>query len=135
MHGFGFAFGLRETLQFAGSHLLASLLSFNLGIELGQLLVVAALVPMLQMVLARVPERAGVIVVSAFVAHTGWHWMLERGERLRQFAFPAPAPVMAARALFLAVAFAAMTWLIRSGAFRRAIEARHHVSRKAELSE
>src|SRR5581483_3396271 len=35
VHGFGFSFALRETLQFAGSHLLASLLSFNLGVELG----------------------------------------------------------------------------------------------------
>ena len=29
IHGFGFSFALRETLQFAGSHLLTSLLSFN----------------------------------------------------------------------------------------------------------
>src|SRR5215470_8493884 len=39
VHGFGFSFALRETLQFAGSHLLTSLLSFNIGVELGQLLV------------------------------------------------------------------------------------------------
>src|SRR6266480_52744 len=37
VHGFGFSFALRQTLQFAGSHLLASLLSFNVGVELGQL--------------------------------------------------------------------------------------------------
>ena len=37
VHGFGFSFALRETMQFAGSHLLASLLSFNVGVELGQL--------------------------------------------------------------------------------------------------
>jgi len=34
-----FSFALRQTLQFAGSHLLTSLLSFNIGVELGQLLV------------------------------------------------------------------------------------------------
>src|SRR4030095_12200268 len=39
VHGFGFSFALRQTLQFAGSHLLTSLLSFNVGVELGQLLV------------------------------------------------------------------------------------------------
>ena len=39
VHGFGFSFALRETLQFAGTHMLASLLSFNVGVELGQLLV------------------------------------------------------------------------------------------------
>ena len=38
VHGFGFSFALRESLQFAGSHLLTSLLSFNVGVELGQLL-------------------------------------------------------------------------------------------------
>jgi len=133
VHGFGFAFGLRETLQFAGSHLLTSLFSFNVGIELGQLLVVAALVPMLQIVLTRVPERVAVIVVSAFVAHTGWHWMLERGERLRQFAFPAVSPLMATRALFLMVLLVAVTWLIRSGTFRRGFAARQHLSAEAEL--
>jgi len=32
VHGFGFSFALRQTLQFAGTHLLTSLLSFNLGV-------------------------------------------------------------------------------------------------------
>ena len=41
VHGFGFSFALRESLQFAGSHLLTSLLAFNVGVELGQLLVLA----------------------------------------------------------------------------------------------
>ena len=36
VHGFGFSFALKQTLQFAGSHLLTSLLSFNLGVELGK---------------------------------------------------------------------------------------------------
>jgi hypothetical protein len=134
VHGFGFSFGLRETLQFAGSHLLTSLLSFNAGIELGQLLVVAALVPVLQMVLTRLPERVGVIVLSAFVAHTGWHWMLERGERLRQFSMPALSPLVVTRGLLLVVILAAVTWLIRSGT-GRAIAARWPVRDKAELPE
>jgi hydrogenase/urease accessory protein HupE len=134
VHGFGFAFGLRETLQFAGSHLLTSLFSFNVGIELGQLLVVAALVPVLQILFTRVPERMGVILVSAFVAHTAWHWMVERGERLRRFVLPHVSPLMATRALFLVVLLAAVTWLIRSGAVRRAIRAKHHVPGKVELS-
>jgi len=36
-----------DDLQFAGSHLLASLLSFNIGVELGQLLVLALMIPAL----------------------------------------------------------------------------------------
>src|SRR5260370_21038583 len=47
VHGFGFSFALRQTLQFAGSHLLTSLLSFNVGVELGQLLVLVVLIPAL----------------------------------------------------------------------------------------
>jgi HupE / UreJ protein len=92
VHGFGFAFALRETLQFAGPHLGAALLSFNIGVELGQLAVLLVLVPALH-ALRRMgslwPERAVVIVLSALVAHTGWHWMVERWAALRQFPMPA----------------------------------------------
>src|SRR5258705_3245155 len=71
VHGFGFSFALRETLQFAGSHLVTSLLSFNVGVEIGQLLVVVVLVPALQGLFRfLVPERIGTIILSALVAHT-----------------------------------------------------------------
>ena len=133
VHGFGFSFGLRETLQFAGSHLLTSLLSFNVGIELGQLLVVAALVPVLHLLFTRIGERPGAIVVSAFVAHTGWHWTLDRAEGLRQFAFPALSPLVVTRLLMLGVAVAAVIWVVRSGLFRRA-PADRPGREKAELS-
>ena len=89
VHGFGFSFVLRETLQFAGPHLLTSLLAFNVGVELGQLLVIVLLVPALNLLFRLVPERIGTIILSALVAHTAWHWMLERGEQLRQFPWPA----------------------------------------------
>lgn len=88
VHGFAFSFALREQLQFAGSHLLTSLLSFNLGVELGQLLVLAVLVPLLSLVLRYVPERIGVIILSVLIAHTGWHWMSERAEVLARFPWP-----------------------------------------------
>ncbi len=86
VHGFGFSFALRDTLQFAGGHLAVSLLSFNVGVELGQLLVLGALIPILGLLFRYVvEERMGTIILSALVAHTGWHWMLERGEILRKF--------------------------------------------------
>ncbi|MBL8221593.1 MAG: HupE/UreJ family protein [Bryobacterales bacterium] len=91
IHGFGFSFALRDTLQFAGNHLLTSLFSFNVGVELGQLLVVALLVPVLGRLLRQGSvERMGVIVLSAFVAHTGWHWMTERLEILGRYTFTWP---------------------------------------------
>ncbi len=86
VHGFGFSFALSETLQFAGSHLLTSLLSFNIGVELGQLLVLLLLVPALNLLFRYVvAERMGTILLSVLVAHTSWHWMTERWEVLRQF--------------------------------------------------
>jgi len=92
VHGFGFSFALRESLQFAGSHLLTSLLSFNVGVELGQLLVLILLIPVLQLFFRyAVAERMGTIILSALVAHTGWHWMLDRGRVLGQFRFEWPA--------------------------------------------
>ncbi len=92
VHGFGFSFALRQSLQFAGSHLLTSLLSFNIGVELGQLLVLILLIPLLQLFFRfAVAERMGAIILSAIVAHTAWHWMLDRGARLRQFRFEWPA--------------------------------------------
>ena len=88
IHGFGFSFALRETLQFAGSRLLTSLVSFNVGVEAGQLLVIALLLPALEGLFRFVvQERMGTILVSAFVAHTGWHWLGERAGELRRYEF------------------------------------------------
>ena len=116
VHGFGFSFALRETLQFAGSHLVTSLLAFNVGVEIGQLLVLAALVPALQLLFRFVvAERIGTIILSALVAHTAWHWTAERWEQLRQFEWPAVSLFTLAggvRWLMAAVAAAAIAWLI-----------------------
>ena len=91
VHGFGFSFALRESLQFAGSHLLTSLLAFNVGVELGQLLVLLVLLPVLAWVLGRVVnERMGTIILSALVAHTAWHWLVERWAVLARFQWQWP---------------------------------------------
>ncbi|SRR6266436_3247620 len=90
VHGFGFSYGLRENLQFAGRHLVVSLLSFNIGIELGQMAVLVVMLPALAFVRRRVSsERVAVIILSALVAHTGWHWMIERGDILWKTEWPA----------------------------------------------
>jgi hypothetical protein len=92
VHGFGFSFALRETLQFAGSHLLTSLLSFNVGVELGQLLMLLLFIPALDLLFRyAVAERMGTIILSALVAHTAWHWMIDRAVVLRQYRFQWPA--------------------------------------------
>jgi hypothetical protein len=92
VHGFGFAFALRESLQFAGSHLIASLLAFNVGVELGQVLVIALALPVLAGLFRWVvAERVGVIIISAILAHSAWHWMTARFAVLREYRFVWPA--------------------------------------------
>lgn len=91
VHGFGFAYGLKESLQFAGRHLLVSLFSFNVGIEIGQILVLAVMLPILSLLLRSVlVGRVGIVVLSALVAHVGWHWMVERGDVLWKVEWPRP---------------------------------------------
>ena len=122
VHGFGFAFALRETLQFAGSHVLTSLLAFNVGVELGQLFVLLLLAPILAALFRFVlPERIGTIILSALAAHVAWHWMAERGAVLGQFSLvwsPAASPYawLAGTALVSAGALAAAHWRARSAA-------------------
>ena len=115
VHGFGFSFALRQNLQFAGSHLLTSLLSFNVGVELGQLLVLLLLIPVLAILFRFVvAERIGTIILSALVAHTGWHWMIDRGERLRQFGWPVISTaqlVNVMRWLIVILILAGLVWL------------------------
>jgi hypothetical protein len=116
VHGFGFSFGLQHTLQFAGSYLLTSLLSFNIGVELGQLLVLALLVPLLNILFRYVvAERLGTIILSVIVGHTAWHWMIERFDVLRQFPWPTVTAAGLASLLgwlIVIVVIAAVAWLV-----------------------
>ena len=123
VHGFGFSFALRQTLQFAGSHLLTSLFSFNIGVELGQLLVLAIILPALALLFRYgVAERIGTIILSALVAHTSWHWLTDRYQVLRQYRIAWPEIdalflVSAMRWAMVLVAMAGAYWLI--GLFRQ----------------
>jgi hypothetical protein len=118
VHGFGFSFALRQTLQFAGSHLVTSLLSFNVGVELGQIFMLALMVPAL-VILFRyvVPERTGTIILSALATHTAWHWMTDRYSQLSKFPFEWPVIdaaflAVALRWAMVAVALAGVLWLV-----------------------
>jgi hypothetical protein len=101
VHGFGFSYGLQESLQFAGTHLVVSLFAFNLGIELGQLVALALILPLLFAVRRYVLRgRVGMIILSALVAQTAWSWMLERGEALWKQSWPRPGIADLATAAF-----------------------------------
>ena len=100
VHGFGFAFLLRDTLQLAGGHIVTSLLAFNVGVELGQLVVLAVFLPALALLFRYVvAERVGTILLSALVAHTGWHWAMERYDAFSQF----PTPIVDAALLAMLI--------------------------------
>jgi len=120
VHGFGFSFALKESLQFAGPHLAVSLLTFNMGVEVGQVLVLAIAIPLLSLLLSRiVAERIGIILVSAFIAHTAWHWMMDRGKALSEYALTMPAmdaafAVSAMRGAIVLLIAGAAVWLFRS---------------------
>ncbi|MFP2909955.1 HupE/UreJ family protein [Pyxidicoccus sp. 3LFB2] len=77
IHGFGFAsvlvgYGL-------GDAVVPALLGFNLGVELGQAVVVMALLPVLRMVRRRPALHARTVrVVSLCILAAGGYWMFER---------------------------------------------------------
>jgi hypothetical protein len=129
VHGFGFSFILRQSLQFAGSHMATSLVAFNIGVELGQLFVLAIAVPALVLLFKYVvAERMGTILLSALVAHTAWHWMLERGAVLRQYEFTWPELDLGfvaglIRVLMLGLVLGAALWGLY-GLYRRLLEPR-----------
>ncbi|MEY4635425.1 MAG: hypothetical protein RJA55_1223 [Acidobacteriota bacterium] len=116
IHGFGFSFLLRERMQFAGEHLVASLLAFNVGVELGQVFVLILAVPLLTLTFRYVvAERIGTILLSALVAHTAWHWATERGSVLVSYRWPEFTAVDLSQLLRLAmviVAAAFVMWLL-----------------------
>lgn len=103
IHGFGFSFALTDSLQFSGNHLLVALFGFNLGVEIGQLLLLIVMLPILGLTFRYVHagrivlpgflatqgpekkaeeasqrERLLVWVVSAIVAHSALHWLADQ---------------------------------------------------------
>ncbi len=120
VHGFGFSFLLKSQLQFAGDHLLTSLLAFNVGIELGQLLVLGIVLPPLVWLFNRASaqERAITVIASLLLGHTAWHWMLERAQALREADWPSWAQTWTTLALAFSVLvfIGALVWIVRSRA-------------------
>jgi hypothetical protein len=126
VHGFGFSFALRESLQFAGEHLLTALFGFNLGVEIGQLVALIVLIPALDLLFRYVlAEWLGVIILSALVAHTGWHWMIERSQQLAKFPLPTIDAAFLASAMrgLIAILILALAVLVANGLLKRWIDA------------
>lgn len=138
VHGFGFSSALGDTLQFAGAHLVTSLLAFNVGVELAQLGVLLVLIPVLDRLLRRVPERTGIVVLSAFVAHEAWHWMTARFADFRAVPFTMPLFDTAFAVTLIRVAMAGLVltgvaWAL-SGWMRRLLTPRNVASASFALA-
>lgn len=78
LHGFGFGGAMRE-LAVPADQLLPSLLSFNLGVEAGQIAVLAMLLPALWCLRRNaVFEQYGTQAVSGLIVVAGLGWFVER---------------------------------------------------------
>jgi hypothetical protein len=128
-HGFAFSTSVGQTLQFAGSHMVTAVLSFNAGIELAQLVVLALVIPVVSLLFRFVvSERLGTIIVSALAAHVGWHWLTARVSQLWKYQFTMPdlTPAFFAdvlRWLMLVVAVAGV-WCLGSLVVKSRVERR-----------
>ena len=84
LHGLGFSFVLKEILKLEAPNLWQSLLAFNVGIEIGQLLIALAIWPILVLIANRLPERIALVrwavALPCILVATVW-----TGERAMQF--------------------------------------------------
>lgn len=77
-HGFGFA-GILNEIGLRGSYVALSLLGFNLGVEFGQVVVIAVLFPLLYMVRnSRLYLGFGLKAGAVFLIVVSINWFLER---------------------------------------------------------
>lgn len=77
VHGLGFAGVLSEAALPPGE-ILVPLLAFNAGVELGQLVVILAMAPLLALLARERRRRAIVAALSALIAFAGAFWAVER---------------------------------------------------------
>ena len=90
-------------------------------------LVLLLLIPGLELLFRYVvAERIGTIILSTIVAHTAWHWMIDRAEKLQQFRFDWPtltatAMLVAVRWMTIGLVVGFVVWLLAIRRSRSAI--------------
>ncbi len=104
--GFGLGRLLLNAAQFVGTHSLVAVTSFNIGLVLGEVVLLAIAFYALRLLFARVlGPLLGLIVLSAMVGHAGWHGMVDNGGELGRQVGHLPTaslwPALAAIALWL----------------------------------
>ncbi|MEO1266693.1 MAG: HupE/UreJ family protein [Myxococcota bacterium] len=78
IHGFGFSYVLRDEIGLPSETLIPALLTFNIGVELGQLAIVAVIYPLLRLAMKHDEYRYGVWGVSGLVGVLALWWVIER---------------------------------------------------------
>jgi len=127
--GFGFAFDLRQILQFAGAHRVSAIVAYDLGLTAGMAFVLAVVVPAAVLIVRYLVDgRVVAVVVSALIAHSAWHWTIDRGDVLRRFRFEWPSLDLlfwaaAMRWAMMLVVAGALYWLIFNVLVRKEREA------------
>lgn len=76
LHGFGFSYVLKEIGL--GEHAVGSLLFFNVGVELGQLIIIAVCFPVLWYAFRKTWGIKFAIALSVIVGLMGLFWLIER---------------------------------------------------------
>ncbi len=77
VHGFGFASALQELIV-GKSNLLLSVVSFNLGVEIGQLMIFFVMLPILYLLKKQFDARIVTAGASVAVFLIGFAWLIER---------------------------------------------------------
>ena len=80
LHGFGFSFVLEEILGPRAEGLIPSLLAFNIGVELGQILIIAGTLLILTVIERGAPKAVGLLRggTLAGCASIALYWVVER---------------------------------------------------------
>lgn len=76
LHGFGFSYVLKEIGL--GDHIVGSLLFFNFGVELGQLIIIVICFPILWYVFRKAWGARCAIALSSLIGLMGLFWLIER---------------------------------------------------------
>ena len=82
VHGFGFASVLQELIV-GKADLVVSVVSFNAGVELGQLMILAVMLPVLRLLGVAFDARKTAVAASIAIGVLGCTWVIERGLSVR----------------------------------------------------
>lgn len=92
VHGAALYLALGDRLQFAGAHEGWAVAAFGTGAAAVAIPVLLGAARLFGWLVRRgLPERIGVILVSALAGHEAWHWLTDRAGLLARYSFELPA--------------------------------------------